>query len=776
MTSTHEPGRELEPTLGRVVDLATIRKSRGMLQLPKAEAGELVTSDKLRRPAVEPAGPSAPRLGADCVVDSQVVEGKLVEGELVEGELVEGRVLDQDAVAAAGHVVARRSTRGRDAQRRPILPPWLTDRSALVSTTRWAVGYGAHCTAFHAVRTPLYSGRLLLRSPIGVGRLVAGSARWIVDADGQDTWRVMTAQADAAVYLRLVQDRRRTVRARGFAIVAVAAILAVAGILVATLAPAQAQLVAVLAVLLLLGVIGRKRDRRMTGRAMDTAQVPPLTAELITSALSTLGLASITTAMRTQGDQAVRFLSIVRDGAGFRADIDLPGGATAGEVIDRRSKLASGLRRPVGCVWPEAAPDVHEGRLILYVADRSLSEAKPAAWPLAKTGKVNIFEPIQIGVDQRGRPVTVTLVFAAGLIGAVPRMGKTRLMLLLLLAAALDPRVEIHAFNLKGGPDLDSLEAVAHAYRSGDDPGDIAALVADLEAMNAEMRRRYALLRRLPKEVCPEAKVTDELASDRSLGLHPIFAAYDETQVMFEHATHGKRIEQLVTDLVKRGPAVGIMVWLATQRPDSTSIPTGISANAVLRVCLKVMGQVENDMVLGTSAYKAGTRATMFSRKDLGIAILAGEGEDPVIVRGHFIDSPAAEAIAARARAVRAAQGRLTGLAAGDDTGRDDNTGSILDHLLAVWPADPDRGPSEKVWNDDLAGRLAAFKPSLYEGWTGEQITAAVSPHGIKTVQVKRKHDGRDVNKRGLNRHHITDALGHQPAGSGVEFDRASPD
>ncbi|MEU1156480.1 hypothetical protein ABZ369_26180, partial [Streptomyces sp. NPDC005918] len=33
-----------------------------------------------------------------------------------------------------------------------------------------------------------------------------------------------------------------------------------------------------------------------------------------------------------------------------------------------------------------------------------------------------------------------------------------------------------------------------------------------------------------------------------------------------------------------------------------TEGPTGISANASLRLCLKVMGQLENDMVLGTSA------------------------------------------------------------------------------------------------------------------------------------------------------------------------------
>jgi len=56
--------------------------------------------------------------------------------------------------------------------------------------------------------------------------------------------------------------------------------------------------------------------------------------------------------------------------------------------------------------------------------------------------------------------------------------------------------------------------------------------------------------------------------------------------------------------------------WAATQRPDAKYLPTGISADAVLRRCLKVQGQVENDMVLGTSAYKNGTRATMFSRKD----------------------------------------------------------------------------------------------------------------------------------------------------------------
>jgi hypothetical protein len=53
--------------------------------------------------------------------------------------------------------------------------------------------------------------------------------------------------------------------------------------------------------------------------------------------------------------------------------------------------------------------------------------------------------------------------------------------------------------------------------------------------------------------------------------------------VLLEHPVYGGEAETICTDLTKRGPALGILLWLATQRPDPKSIPTGISANAVLR-------------------------------------------------------------------------------------------------------------------------------------------------------------------------------------------------
>src|SRR5690606_17932799 len=105
----------------------------------------------------------------------------------------------------------------------------------------------------------------------------------------------------------------------------------------------------------------------------------------------------------------------------------------------------------------------------------------------------------------------------------------------------------------------------------------------------AELSRRAKVIRNLPKDVCPENKVTPELASNPRYGLHPIVGGVDECQRWFEHPVHGKELEAICTDVVKRGPALGMTLILATQRPDANSLPTAIGSNLVLRFCLKVM-------------------------------------------------------------------------------------------------------------------------------------------------------------------------------------------
>ncbi|GAA2241449.1 FtsK/SpoIIIE domain-containing protein [Promicromonospora sukumoe] len=680
--------------------------------------------------------------------------------EAADDDALTGEVID---APASPEPEAPAPTRGRviehrDAERRAVLPDWLTSRDAFLASARWAAGYAGHVCAYHGVRLPLYALRLAGRAPIGAARISRSVYRWAADTSNTEVRRELLASTagDPHTYLRVKREMRGTAFRRGGV-----AVLGLGGASAGTAAVAanadpiwQAATVAV--ALGVLGIVGRNREAKIAETATATAKVPPLTGDLIRDALLALRLGSVNQGVK-QDAASIRFLSIVRDGAGFRADIDLPPGATAAEVVEKRSQLASGLRRPKGCVWPEGDPDVHEGRLVLYVADRSLSETKPAAWPLAVKGTANVFDPIPLGVDPRGRKVETTLMYVAGIIGSIPRMGKTFSLRLLLLTAALDPRVEIHAHDLRGGADLAPLAKVAHYYRSGDDPEDMAALLADVRAMQKEMMRRYKVIRTTLKgdPRCPEGKVTDALASDKSLGLHPILAAYDETQVMYEHPQYGKELRTLIEDLVRRGPAAGIMVWHATQRPDDKSIPKSVSSNAGLRLAFKVVDATVNNMILGPGMYGAGYSSTTFSRKDLGVAYLVGESDDPVIVRTYYVDGPGAETIADRARAIREAQGRLTGMAAGDAPADTDDS-TILDHLMDVWPAEDAEWPNGKVWSEVLAERLATSKPALYEGWTGAQVNAAVKAHGIDTAQVK--HRGK--NRAGLVRDALVQELG----------------
>lgn len=362
--------------------------------------------------------------------------------------------------------------RGRVAPAAPrhVLPPWLRSRAALRDAASWSAQRSAHVAAFHGLRLPLYWLRLTARAPLGLARVVCVWFRWAVDADGRAVRAQMTGPgADPAVFLRLSEQRRRTVSGRAMLSTAVALLLAALVWTSMQAVAAAGLLLGTAGLLAALGLLGRSPDRPVTSRAIDSNTVPRLTADLILTALGSLGIGELNKAITRGGDSAVRFPSpIVRDGPGFRADLDLPPGVTAGDVIERRDRLASGLRRPLSSVWPSTDHDTHAGRLILWVGDKPMSKAKPVPWPLNKTGRVDLFTPVVIGADPQGRPVTVTLMFALMIIGALPRMGKTFLLRLLTLATALDPSAELHVYDLKGGADFLAVEPVTHRFRIGD--------------------------------------------------------------------------------------------------------------------------------------------------------------------------------------------------------------------------------------------------------------------------------------------------------------------
>ncbi|RSS79495.1 cell division protein FtsK [Streptomyces sp. WAC06614] len=645
-------------------------------------------------------------------------------------------------------------------KRKPVLAGWLTNRRDFTATARHAGANLGYAALFHGVRVPVYSARLAARSPRGACRFVASVNRWVWDREAAPLRAFAVRNEDVEEYMRLARLRSGRIRLRGL-VTLVAAVFGLGFALwLYVLAPAYLYAFAAGGVLLL-GLGGQQPDEQVIGPAVLKTEVQKLTGSIVLRGLDSIGNAKICAAIKKGGNMnGLRFTSeIVRDGPGYRADLDLPYGVTPEDIMEARKPLASGLRRKVGCVWPSPDPSEHEGRLVLWVGDKPMNETTKPAWPLAKSGTVDLFRPVVFGNDQRMRDVAVTLMFASVVVGSIPCMGKTFLMRLLLLIGALDPRSQLYAFDFKGTGDFSALEPVCHRYRAGEEDDDIEYVVQSLRELKDELRRRAKVIKDLPRSRCPESKVTPDLASDKSLGLHPILVGLDECQVAFEHEKYGAEIEDICTDVTKRGPALGIIGLFGTQRPDAKSLPTGISANAVLRFALKVMGQPANDMILGTSMYKAGYRATMFSRSDRGICWMAGEGDDPKIVASAFVDAVAAEAIVARARAAREEYGNVTGHATGH--GPETGTGvDILADVLKVIPA-----AEKAVWCERIAARLAELRPETYTGWKGESVTAALKPWGIKTGQVwAQADDGKGANRRGIERADITAAMARRDA------------
>ena len=161
-----------------------------------------------------------------------------------------------------------------------------------------------------------------------------------------------------------------------------------------------------------------------------------------------------------------------------------------------------------------------------------------------------------------------------------------------------------------------------------------------------------------------------------------------------------------------------------------------------------------NNMILGPGMYGAGVRATDFTRNDLGVAWLVGEGADPIIVQSHYVDLAAAPDIVARALAAKTA----AGYDLEPDTEADIDETNILDDLTAIWP-----GRQVSEHSHALADRLADRWPR-YEGWTADQLASALRPFEVEPRQVKRA----GVNRRGFRRTDIEQALDyHHSRGSG---------
>ena len=615
-----------------------------------------------------------------------------------------------------------------DAKRRPVIPEhWRTREAARRHITLMAARHG-HRAAYHSVRSPAYFAKALGFAIWGVVVVVRRLVAW---------WHIpgttaleYQAAADGLLndHLRLHAAGKKTRKERGTILALALAGLIVVAVAMVAFAPWWAWALTAVALFILFALAGRPQGKTITTRAELPADVQPPTPDVITRALASIGIAGISQALRN--GERLNFPSPVReDGPGWRFEVDLPYGVTATQVIERREQLASGLRRPLGAVWPEVVSHEHAGRLEGWVGRVDISKAKPAPWPWLRTGGGNVFDPLPFGTDPRGRRADGALVEHNWLLGSMPGQGKTSAVRVLVAAAALDPTCELWLHELKGTGDLDPFECCSHRFISGIDDESIGYAAESLKLLRAEVERRAARLKKLDRVTCPDRKTTREIANKRSLRLWPLMAAFDEVQNLFGHPKYGKQAGEDAVFIIKIGRALGVFLVLATQRPDKDSLPTGVSGNVSTRFCLKVAGQTENDMVLGTSAYKQGARATTFRPKvDAGLGYLKGEENAPRVVRTYYLNGDSTERVAKRARALREAAGTLSGVALGEDDRPERR--DVLADVLAVLG-----GASGMHWQP-LADRLAERFPERWEDTSGDAVRSECAARGVESKVV----------------------------------------
>jgi S-DNA-T family DNA segregation ATPase FtsK/SpoIIIE len=633
------------------------------------------------------------------------------------GEVIEGVPVDADDIPLTT-TWATLTTRPRV----PILPRWMLDRAEFRARVRAAADLAGYTILFYLTRTPKYAAKTVWYAPQGLFRTVGRIIHWASAEEGNWNLRQHAATTnDAYTWQALNRTRAKESRGRWWLVIPAALVLTITLLVLAGsgTVPSLGWWAALAGLTVAMARVGRPIDTPIVDRVSNGPKFTKLTAEMVRSAFSNLGMSR----MKDPASIAFKHPGIHRDGPGWLARIDLPEGMEAVKVLERRDALSSALRLPVDQVWPTAGPD-HAGQVDLWVGYKPASQMGKPRWPLTdENARTSYFDLTEFGYDQRLRPIKAKGFGMNYLIGGRPGSGKSFAGRSLVTVFLLDPTVEVKIAEYKGTGDFLDMEPLCSTYVCGLSDEDMAAGLAILNWGLAEAERRGKRIKdAYQRGEAPDRKVTPELAAKPGSGLHPIVIVIDEAHELFGDSTVGKEAGLAAERLAKRGRALAITLVVITQIPDKDSLPTGITRNIGIRWCLAVPDQVANDMILGTSAYKLGLRATIYRPDiDAGWGVLTGLSE-PTSVRNHYPTKEQAAGIIGRATSLR--RGSVIG-GASLPAARD-----LLADLLEVAAA------NGQHW-DTAAPALANRWPEAYPALSQDALSELARARGLASLDVK---------------------------------------
>lgn len=232
--------------------------------------------------------------------------------------------------------------------------------------------------------------------------------------------------------------------------------------------------------------------------------------------------------------------------------------------------------------------------LMNYVAYQDVMERYPA--------KFSDRLPICVGVGMNRQIQWVNLAdFPHWLVGGYTNSGKSNMInvgICTLISKHQPKDLRLVLIDLKGGLEFNFYENIPHLHGAiVDSVGEVAATIGGLES---EMAARFKKFRSKKAKTIEfyNSAVKEEDKIPR------ILCVFDEVASILEHGEATKEIMSSLRQLVAKGRAVGIHVWLCTQRPDVKVVEGAVKANLSLRLTGRLPSSADSVTILGNSMAK----------------------------------------------------------------------------------------------------------------------------------------------------------------------------
>ncbi|MDA0173383.1 FtsK/SpoIIIE domain-containing protein [Solirubrobacter taibaiensis] len=330
--------------------------------------------------------------------------------------------------------------------------------------------------------------------------------------------------------------------------------------------------------------------------------------------------------------------SVSRVPAGDVLDVRVRRGQSVGDLDARREHLAACLRAREVRVLRDRGDAARAS--VLVIKRDPFEDAAPMSWPAATANALSLWEPIPLGVDERGEQVAVELVERNVLIGGEPGAGKSAALSVVIAAAALDPDTRVWLLDGK----LVELAAWAPVAQrvAGPNGEDALALLREVRGV---MDDRYRELL---------ANGQRKVRRGDGLPLHLVVCDELAFYLTVPEKAIQKEFAELLRDVVARGRAAGVIVCAATQKPGADVVPSALRDLFGFRLAMRCTTPQASDTILGQGWASAGADASDIPGAQRGVGYLLAEGDRPTRMRGYYLSDDDVVAISERAAAARA--------------------------------------------------------------------------------------------------------------------------